>query len=263
MQASEFERFKEIVYKQSGIVLTVEKKSLLENRIRKRLGEIGVGSESEYLEIIESDLTGNELIELIDAISTNVTHFYREEAHFEFLGQLLDSLRTQDSIKIWCAAASSGEEPYTIAFECLEHVPNAASKVKILASDICTKVLKKACDGIYHTNQVSHVPKDIKNTMLVPIPENSGMLQVVSEARNLILFKRFNLVEFPYRLKGNFDIIFCRNVMIYFDQPTKNKIVNEFVRLLKPNGHLFISHTESMLGINHALEKVGNSIFKK
>lgn len=269
MEPAIFERFRDLIYQQCGIALRPDKTALLASRIQKRIRERGLKNESEYLDIIELDIDGPELIQLIDAISTNTTYFWREAEHFEILGNIFDTWKSQNksSYKIWCAAASTGQEPYILAMEALEHIPPTKFDVRILATDVSTKALKASLDGIYTNNDVSKLPSEKRNKFLTKIQpalvSGDPQWKVVPELSELILFKRLNLVNFPYPIKGPMDIIFCRNVMIYFDVQTRQKIVNEFVRLLSPGGFLFLSLSESLLGIEHSLTKYSTSVYQK
>lgn len=265
MEQRVFERFRDIIYRESGIVLPPEKLPLLQNRIQKRLKALKIASEGEYLNIIEVDVSGEELIHLIDAISTNVTHFYREAGHFETLRTLLASWKNKkNEVRIWCAAASSGEEPYTIAFEASEAIDQRNCSFKILATDICTKVLETAVEGVYTDKCVSTVPQAIKTKyMSKQVSNDETFWKVKPEIASHLVFKKLNLVKFPYPLNGPIDIIFCRNVMIYFDKPTRTRIIAEFTRLLAPGGYLILSHSENLLGIENNLEKMGASVFQK
>ena len=262
MELSTFESFRKIVYRECGIVLTQEKLPLLSNRIHKRLLALGLDTEDEYLKIIEVDLDGSELVHLIDAVSTNVTFFYREEAHFTKLREILAEWKQKVQIRIWCAAASSGEEPYTLAFEALETL-GPDFNFKILATDVCTKVLQKAVAGCYSDTAVQKIPDIIKKKYLTPASRRSPGWEINESVQKKILFKHLNLIHFPYPLKGSLNVIFCRNVMIYFDSPTRERIVTEFTRLLAPGGYLFLSHSENLLNINHSLEKLSASIYRK
>jgi chemotaxis protein methyltransferase CheR len=266
MELHVFEKFRSIVYRESGIVLTVEKLPLLSSRIQKRLTALGLKSDSEYLSIIELDVAGEELVNLIDVISTNVTHFYREATHFEKYRDVLKEIASIDNkpIKIWCAAASSGEEPYTLAFEAQEVLAPLHVDYRILATDICTKVLHHAIEAVYDENTVSKIPAPIRHKYLNLITSHKGVFYRISEnISKHLLFKKLNLVAFPYPLQGQLDVIFCRNVMIYFDTATRAQIVAEFWRLLKPGGYLFLSHSENLLGIDHKFSKGTSSVFRK
>jgi chemotaxis protein methyltransferase CheR len=266
MDQKTFEAFQALIYRESGIVLAQNKISLLSNRIQKRLRTLGVGDEAEYLKVVETDFSGAELTELLDAISTNVTYFYREEKHFEILDRIFTDWKKEgkSSVTVWCAAASSGEEPYTITFEALKHLDMKRCAYRFLGTDICTEVLHRAVHGVYRAKDIEAVPNDRKQAYFQPVVINDAPhWQVKKEVRDLLTFKRLNLVQFPYPLKGPFDVIFCRNVMIYFDVVTREKIVKEFFRLMRSGGYLFISHSESLLGFEHGLEKVDNSVYKK
>lgn len=265
MDNGTFETFRQIIYRKSGIVLTPQKLPLLSNRIQKRLTQLGIEEEAEYLKVIELDGSGDELNALIDAISTNVTSFYREEAHFLAYRELLRDWHEggQQEFRVWCAAASSGEEPYTLAFEA-EEALQGAYDYKILATDICTKVLKRAVQGIYSLPATEKIPCAIREAYTELVMHNGEEWRTIHPTiRRRILFKKMNLVEFPYPLKGPFDVIFCRNVMIYFDTPTRARIVQEFSRLLRSGGYLFLSHSENLLGFDHGLEKIGSSVYLK
>lgn len=269
MEPHVFERYRQLIYRKSGIVLSPEKKSLLASRIQKRIRAHGLSSEAEYLNVIETDATAAELVHLIDAISTNTTYFWREPEHFQLLGQILKDWRAQgrNKVRIWCAAASTGQEPYTLAMEALENMQGPKFDVKILATDVSTKVLKIAREGIYDEPDVAKLPSTKQSRFFTKLPLASDRLesqcQVSQELANLILFKQLNLIEFPYPIKTSLDIIFCRNVMIYFDVKTRQQIVDECARLLAPGGLLFLSLSESLLGITHNLQKYGTSVYQK
>lgn len=266
MEPAIFERFRAIIYKESGIVLPPQKLPLLSNRIQKRLRELKVQSEAEYLDIIEIDASGEELINLIDAISTNVTYFYREPEHFKLYRKILSEWKEskKQSVTVWCAAASTGEEPYTLAFEGSEVINIKSIPLRIVATDICTKVLKHAQRGQYKERDCEKIPSDIMRKYMNSIElKGEKYLQINTSIKEIIKFRSFNLVKFPYPIKGPLDIIFCRNVMIYFDTPTRAKIVKEFERILAPGGYLFLSHSENLIGINHTLSKISPSVFKK
>jgi chemotaxis protein methyltransferase CheR len=265
MELRIFSRFKKIVYDHSGIVLTEEKLPLLSNRLQKRLKALGIPTEGEYLNIIELDQSGAELWQLIEAVSTNTTHFYREAQHFAVLDRILKQwwAKGKRSFKIWCAAASSGEEPYTIAFQLAQSIKPPESELKFLATDINTKVLAKAQAGRYSAQSIKGIPHEVQGKFLSPSDPSGESWIVNPEIRSRILFKKLNLVEFPYPLQGEVDIIFCRNVMIYFDVETRAKIIAEFERLLAGSGYLFISLSESLLGIEHGLKKADTSVFQK
>jgi chemotaxis protein methyltransferase CheR len=263
MDQSTFEQLRKIVYRESGIVLSDQKKPLLASRIQKRLRVLGLTTPAEYLRIFEVDANGEELVHLIDAISTNTTYFYRESEHFPIFRSLLRERIAAGipSTKVWCAAASSGEEPYTLAIEASEAIGSGQHHFKLLATDICIDVLRRAVEGRYSREALNKVPEATRKKYF----QNTGAheFEVKSFVREKILYKRLNLIHVPYPLKGPLDIIFCRNVMIYFDVPTRAKIVAEFERLIAPNGYLFLSLSENLMGITHSFERVANSVYRK
>lgn len=261
-----FETLRDIIYKESGIVLPPEKKALLTSRLQKRLRALNIEDEKEYLKIIELDTSGMELVYLINVISTNVTYFYRESQHFQTYRSILKEWQKQNkpNIKVWCAASSSGEEPYTLAIEASEVFDNPHSKIKILATDVSLDVLNKAVLGKYSGTTIDKIPSEIKNKYLLEVVESGQKeLLIKPDTKKLVLFKKLNLVDFPYPVKGPIDIIFCRNVMIYFDTTTRTRIVAEFTKLLAKGGYLFLSHSENLLGVEHQLTKLNGSIYQK
>jgi chemotaxis protein methyltransferase CheR len=265
MEESIYQKLRTIIHGHSGIALSNDKKYLLQNRLQKRLRALQLGSEREYLELIESDLEGPELIELIDAISTNTTHFFREAEHFALLDEIFETYRAErrNQVKLWCAAASSGEEPYTLAISAHEHLDLKTTKFRMLATDICTKVLARAAQAEYRAEQIQKVPVSLRAKYFLPSAVDPHMVQVQPALRQLITFKILNLARFPFPLQGPLDVIFCRNVMIYFDRDLRQKIITEFERLLSPGGFLFLSHAENLLGIAHSLQRYNISVFRK
>lgn len=267
MDQDVFNRFRSIIHSEAGISLGPEKQSLLANRISKRLIKLGIASERDYLQVVESDLSGDELLQLIDAISTNVTYFWRESDHFDFFREkLVELVPQQREIKVWCAASSSGEEPFCLAAVAHSVLSQARSShsVKILATDISTKVLNLATRALYDPKQLRDTPPELCKTYF-PIRKIDGedKVTVREELREIVVFKKLNLSKFPYPLKGGIDFIFCRNVMIYFDKNLREQIVKEFTRLLKPGGFLVISHSENLMGLTHELHTVQPGVFQR
>ena len=262
-----FTRFRELILKESGIQLSDKKNSLLQNRIGKRLRHLGLPSPQEYLKVVETDLSGDELIELIDAISTNVTYFYREPAHFELLTKIAQRWKEEkkSSVKFWCAASSSGEEPYTIAMHLAENLDLKVTDCKILATDICTPVLRKAIRGQYELNQLRDLPKNFCDRYFVAAKNDCGepRVEVIDQLKKMVTYKKLNLAHHPIPLKGSIDIIMCRNVMIYFNRELREGLVKEFVKLLKPGGYLMVGHSENISGISSELSSVQPSAYRK
>lgn len=266
MEPAIFNKFRKIIFKESGISLGNEKVSLLANRISKRLRALKLSDETQYLKIIETDASGDELAELIDCVTTNVTYFWRESAHFDYvIAKCQEWSKTgKREVKIWSAASSSGEEPYSIAFCLSEHLDLKKCDAKILATDLCSKVLRHAIEGRYQEKQLKDVP-DLYLKKYCSHENHKGlkMVSVDKRCKDLVVFRKFNLSTFPYPLKGPFDIIFCRNVMIYFEVELRARLVNEMSKLLSPGGALIIGHSENLLGIEHPLESVKSGIYVK
>lgn len=262
MDFSLFQKFRSLVYQQSGISLSDQKASLVSMRIAKRIRTLGLNSEKTYYEYLIQPENQDEVIHFINAISTNVTHFFRENEHFEILSKELKTLKEQGQreIKIWSAASSSGEEPYTIAMIAAEVFEGSLFDVKVLATDICTEVLHKAMTGYYELEKVKTIPQFFLKKYF-EAKENG--YEVKQKLKNMILFRKLNLKNQPLPLKGPIDIIFCRNVMIYFDQDLKRQIVENMFQILKPGGKLFISHTESLAGISNGFKLIRPSVFAK
>jgi chemotaxis protein methyltransferase CheR len=263
--ATTLKKFSEIVYNKAGIVLGEKKEALMQARIGKRMRKLGLTDFRQYLKMIEEDEDGDEIVQLLDVISTNVTNFFRENRHFELLKIILQRWVEQglDKLRIWCAASSSGEEPYSIAITVKETLPYFKD-VKILATDISTKVLAKAKTGRYEERNMENVSKKILNNYFVREKIGNEIFYVAeNELKRMITFARLNLIELPFPMKGPFDVIFCRNVMIYFDNPTRTKLLSECERLLKNGGYLMVGHAESLSGLLSNLKPVEPSVYIK
>jgi chemotaxis protein methyltransferase CheR len=269
----EFELFRRLIYDSCGISLTSSKKELVKARLSKRLTKVGIDTFKDYYKYVtKTDKTGKELIHLIDSISTNKTDFFREKKHFDFLNtSLLPSLissKTKAGIKklrIWCAASSSGEEPYTLAMTVFNHLkPNSGWDVKILATDISTKILQKAINGIYRKELLKDIPPaTISAHFSRVLYENTNCYKAKDHLRDLITFRRFNLMtpEFPF--KKPFDFIFCRNVMIYFDPESQSKLASRFYDCLPKDGYLFIGHSETLSRSNTSFKYIQPAVYRK
>ncbi len=266
MKKTTFDKFRRLVYEKSGILLNEGKESLVASRIGKRMRMLGIDNHDKYLKYVTEDKDGTELVLFLDVISTNVTHFFRESRHFDFFGQEIKKLCNagQSKIRIWCAASSSGEEPYSIAMTFLENANNFYGDVKILATDISTRILKQAKAGEYVESKINKVPSVLLSRYF---DKNSNSQDVKYKAKpsitNMITFARLNLSQTPYPMQGPFDFIFCRNVMIYFDNIVRSKLLKEAYRLLKPGGFLIVGHAESLTGMLSNLKTVEPSIYIK
>lgn len=267
----EYELFRELVYAQSGINLGDQKMQLVRARLGKRLRAGDFKSYREYYEFVKADRTGRELAELIDAISTNTTHLFRENQHFEFLGQAVErwvkasGSKRRIILRIWSAGCSSGEEPYSLAMT----MDNAARQhptlqYKILATDISARMLERARTGIFPIGRLANVPPEFKRRYLQRVKQGGAtVMQVQPELGRQIKFARFNLIGERFPFRNGFDVIFCRNVMIYFDRPTQEALVAKFCGVMKRGGHLLVGHSESLNNIAHPFVYVMPTIYKK
>ena len=268
----DYELIRKLVYAKSGINLGDKKMQLVRARLSKRVRQGGFKSFREYYRHVEQDPTGEELCALLDAISTNTTHLFREIRHFNFLQEVISrwlgdkAWRSQHStLRIWSAACSSGEEPHSIAMvahDALQAYPGI--ELKILATDLSTQMLSRAKLGLYESHRVGTVPPQLKNRYLEQVQQNGQTyLQIVPELRRLITFTRFNLMTATFPFRHGIDVIFCRNVMIYFDRSTQNTLVNKLARQLLTGGYLMIGHSESLSGVNHPLSYVEPTVYRK
>lgn len=259
-----FDRIRQIVYESSGIVLNEDKSTLVAGRLGRRLRELQLASASDYLRYLEQDRSGTEITQLLDAMSTNVTYFFREPDHFELIRQLYKRwLATgQRRFRCWSAAASSGEEPYSLAISLLEEAL-AGVDLRILATDISTAILDRALLGSYPEKAVQEIPRAALQRYFRREASGGRNYIVADELRQPLTFRHLNLAHLPLPLKGPLDLILCRNVMIYFDQALRVRLVKEFSRLLKPGGCLIVSHAESLVGIDSGLKMVRPSVYMK
>ena len=267
---AEFKKFSELIYEHVGIYLKPEKKELLNARLGKRLRACGIGSYKEYYDfILRPDQQDREFVHFLDSVSTNFTSFFREITHFDFLKsrvlpELLAGARGGREFFFWSSASSSGEEPYTMAMILHQFAEaNPGFRYKVLATDISTRVLRTAARGVYSSDQIAKVPQEfLKKYFQRGVGKNAGKVRIRKEVRAHVTFKRFNLMhDFPWR--DEIDVIFCRNVMIYFDQQTQARLVNKFHRCLRKGGYLFIGHSESIASIKHDFVQVEATTYKK
>lgn len=262
----EFELFKHLIYQQVGIKLDEPKKTLLVSRLGKRLRDLQLPSYQAYYDCVSGNGGEEELIKLLDLVSTNKTEFYREPVHFDFLrDQVLPEVQSSKTLRIWSSASSSGEEPYTIAMTLSDAITDINRwDIKILASDISTRVLAKASAGIYEEERVSQLSNDlVKRHFLRGKGPQAGKLQVRPQIARLVAFRRINLMDPTFPIRSPLDVIFCRNVMIYFDRPTQAKLMEKFFRYLRPGGYLFIGHSESLQWIDHQFTYLRPTIYQK
>lgn len=269
MASREFDRLSEFISTHCGIKMPEAKKIMLEARLQKRLRMLGVRTFREYCDYVLSPEGGEgELVHMIDAVTTNKTDFFREPVHFDFLSRnvLPDHIKAVSNIfKIWSAGCSSGEEPYTLAMVLSEFASQCSGfTFSILATDISTRVLDKAKAGIYDESLIADVPHSMKQKYLLRSKDrNKGMVRIVPDLRSRIRFERLNLMDESYPFREMRDVIFCRNVIIYFDRETQEKLINRFCRYLRPGGYIFLGHSETVHGLNVPLSRVASTIYRK
>jgi chemotaxis protein methyltransferase CheR len=262
----EFERIRDMLYQLCGINLSPGKEGLVKSRLMKRLRKLSLDSFDAYLEYLENDKSGQELTTMVDLLTTNKTNFFRENEHFKYLkSQVLPPLLSQQrEIRIWSAGCSSGEEPYTTAIVLHESIPLMGKyDVRILATDISTNILAKAKNGVYDQDTLQDIEPSLVKKYFSPHSSGGEILYKVKDhLRSLIRFARLNLME-SWPMKGPFDVIFCRNVMIYFDKPTQRQLVNRFHQMLRPGGFLFIGHSESLTNTSTEFQYVQPATYRK
>lgn len=269
---AQFQKFGSLIYQKTGIYLKPEKKELLNARLGKRLRVHGFDSFRKYYDYVIGDKTGEELVQLIDVVSTNFTSFFREQAHFDFLTEtalptFIKEGRDGGSrreIFFWSAACSSGEEPYTLAMVVEDFFErNPGWRFQIIATDISTRVLTRAARGVYSDDKLIKVPKPfLKKYFQKGVGKSAGFVKIKENIRQLITFDRLNLMgEFPWQ--ETLDVIFCRNVMIYFNRETQQEVVKKFYGALAPGGYLLIGHSESISSLEHDFKQVDATVYQK
>jgi len=263
MRPKEFERIKQMVYAFCGVDLN-GKQILVSARLGKKMRLLGLNSFTKYCDQVEADASGLMFTEMIDALTTNHTSFFRENRHFEFLRATVLPQLAEGSINIWSAACSTGEEPYTIAFSVIEALGGEAySRLAITATDISTRVLEKAKAGLYPIASLGALSLEMRRECLMKGTGKYADQCIVKPAiKQLIDFRHWNLLE-PCSSIGPFQVIFCRNVMIYFDQPTQQAVVDNLVSRLAPGGYLLIGHAESLNSTKHSLEYICSATYRK
>ncbi len=260
----QFKTVSKLVYDLSGIHLKEGKEALVRARLMKRLRALGMTSFNDYFKYIESTEGSGELGHMVDVITTNKTSFFREQDHFNFLRDRMLPNLNKSRARFWTAACSSGEEPYSLAILLRESIPDIDLKdIKILATDISTLMLEKARQGIYHENTLREVPSHLLAKYFTKLPNRSARLyEIKGNVRRMVRLAWLNLID-AWPMKGPFDVIFCRNVMIYFDRPTQQRLINRFWDILGAGGYLFVGHSEGLSAITHQFRYIRPAIYQK
>jgi len=261
-----FKRFRALVYRECGINLTDHKRAMFSSRLQRRLSQLGLTSFQDYYDLVVGGHSDAELTTMLDYISTNQTEFFREPHHFTFLRErVLPELAVDKTVRIWSTACSSGEEPYSIAMTLSDTIASPSTwNCRILASDISTRMLAKAATGQYSHEKINSLSSDlVRRHFLLGKGNRRELVKIKPHIANMAVFRRINLMDDRYPIKSLLDVIFCRNVMIYFDRETQAKVLARLSRYLKPGGYLFLGHAETMQGISDAFHYLAPTIYRK
>lgn len=261
---ADFERIRQLIYRHAGISLSPAKQDMVYSRLARRLRATGMKSFAQYLDQLEQGRDKAEWERFVNSLTTNLTSFFREPHHFPILANHLRKIAPQRrQISIWCCAASTGEEPYSIAMTVADTFAHGGPPVSILCSDLDTNVLATAEKGVYPKERAEKIPPEqLKRYFLKGTGSQEGMVCVRPELRRMLTFRQINLLEPDWPVKGPLDVIFCRNVMIYFDKPTQYKILSRFVPLLQPDGLMFAGHSESFLHAADLFRSLGKTVYE-
>lgn len=262
----DFDYLSKTINERTGIVVSDDKFNMFYSRLSRRVRALKLSSFAEYCDVVRHDRDGSETGELINAITTNLTAFFREKHHFDYLAnQLVPQLQQQNDerrISVWSAGCSTGEEPYSLAIALQESGLPIGWQIDLEATDLDSNVLQTASNGVYTMSRVEGMSRDrLRQWFLRGKGAQQGMVRVKPELTRMINFAQLNLMD-NWRVEPK-DVIFCRNVIIYFDKPTKTRLVEKFANALKPGGHLFIGHSESLYKISDRFELIGNTIYRK
>jgi chemotaxis protein methyltransferase CheR len=273
MSDRDFSRMSQFIYTECGIKMSAAKKVMLESRLRKRLRALGLKSYGEYCEYLFSPSgIENELVHMIDMVTTNKTDFFREPVHFNYLvkhalPELLNAHEAgvRRTVIIWSAGCSTGEEPYTLSMVMNDFAESVKGyRYAILATDISTKVLNAAKSGIYHEDRIEPVPALMKKKYLLRSRDRSkALVKIAPELRKQVRFRRLNFMDSDFGMREPADVIFCRNVIIYFDRRTQESLIGRFCKNLRPGGYLFMGHSETLFGMDVPLVQVAPTIYRK
>ena len=256
----DFDTIRKMIYKHAGISIAPTKKELVYTRIRKRVREHRLTSFAAYLDYLKEN--GGELQAFINSLTTNFTSFFREREHFDILRNFVAE-KKRSSLRLWCAASSTGEEPYTIAITLAEAFGTLRPNVTLLATDIDTDVLAKAQHGVYPHKNVETLEESLKKRyFLRGKGTNAGYVRVIPELRDLIAYRQINLLHERWDIDQEYDVIFCRNVMFYFDKPTQHALLEKLRKHIHPEGLLFTGHSENYFGEHSLFRPVGHSVYR-
>jgi chemotaxis protein methyltransferase CheR len=266
--ADPFERIRDLMYQVSGVSMNESKRELVRSRVSRRIRILGLESIEAYAELVSKDGGKAELAIMVDLLTTNKTSFFRESSHFDFLNDHVfpGFAEGRRSLRIWSAGCSSGEEPYTLAMVILERWPDADRRdIRILATDLSPTVLEEAKRGVYTEDALAGVSAPLRGKYLRRTRSASGeerAFEFTPSVRKLVSFAQLNLMT-NWPMKGPFDVILCRNVMIYFDRPTRTELIRRFSGLLSDGGHLLVGHSESLNGLGHDLAYVQPAVYRR
>jgi chemotaxis protein methyltransferase CheR len=263
--ARDFERVRSLIYKRAGIALAESKQEMVYSRLARRLRATGITSFVTYLDELERGANDQEWEAFTNALTTNLTSFFREAHHFPILAEHVAKLKAKGAgqIEVWCSASSTGEEPYSIAITLCEAFGTLTPPAQVIATDIDTNVLNTGAKGVYPIERVEKLaPERAKRFFLRGKGEQEGLVRVRPELQKMVTFKQLNLLSDDWPVSGPFDVIFCRNVMIYFDKPTQGKILSRFAPLMKPDGLLFAGHSENFLYVTDAFKLRGKTVYE-
>jgi chemotaxis protein methyltransferase CheR len=272
IQTEDYEFIRQLVYQHSRINLGSDKAELVSSRVQKRLRALGLNSIETYCEFLRSPDGGQEMTDLLDVISTNVTDFFREAAHFEFLNDVVipdwlkhGSKSSDNVFRTWSAACSSGEEPYSIAITLAEFFRQRRGyEWRVEASDLSTRVLERGGRGVYRAERVKLPSSDwLGRYFQCGVGDSEGYYRVKKELQVRVKFRHLNLFDWPYPFTEKMQVIFCRNVMIYFNRETQDQLVPRLADQLVPGGYLFVGHSESLIGLDHKLKCVHPSVYRR
>lgn len=258
---TDFERVRKLIYQHAGISLSPVKQDMVYSRLARRLRATGMPSFATYLDNLERN-GGDEWERFVNSLTTNLTSFFREPHHFPIFADHLRKLGVKCPVRVWCSAASTGEEPYSIAITVAETFGTDVSHISIVASDLDTNVLATAEKGVYPIERVEKLsPERLRQFFLRGTGSQAGFVSVRPELKRMVSFQRINLLDANYSVKGPLDVIFCRNVMIYFDKPTQYKILSRFAPIMQPDGLMFAGHSESFLHAADLFKSQGKTVY--